>query len=106
VVSARASVLVVELAGILLLPNNLDLPEGIAIPIAAYSAVLYSERRLVVAALLVAAAAGLLAFSDRAQIPTGAVPLLGVAVLIASYSAALYGDRRVVIAALLFAATA
>jgi signal transduction histidine kinase len=103
---APVTVLVVELAGIALLPNNLDLPEGIAILIAAYSAAHYSEKRLLVAGLLVATALGLLALGDRAQIPTGAVPLLGVAVLIAAYSAALRGDRRLVVAALLFAATA
>ena len=103
---APVAVLVVELAGIALLPNNLDLPEGIAILIAAYSAALSSSRRLVVAGLLVAAAGGLLAFTDRTQIPISLVPLLGVAVLIAAYSAALYGDRRLVVAALLFAAAA
>jgi signal transduction histidine kinase len=103
---APVAVLVVELAGIALLPNNLYLPEGIAILIAAYSAARYSERHQLVGGLLVATAAGLLAFGDRAQIPTGAVPLLGVAVLIAAYSAALRGDRRLVVAALLFAATA
>jgi signal transduction histidine kinase len=102
---APVAVLAVELAGVALLPNSLDLPEGIAVLVAAYSAAMYSDRRLLVSALLVGAAAGLLAFGDRAQIPTGLVPLLGVAVLIAGYSAALYGDRRLVVAALLFAAT-
>ena len=68
---APVTVLVVELAGVALLPNNLDLPEGIAILIAAYSAARYSERRLLVDGLLVATAAGLLAFGDRTQIPTG-----------------------------------
>jgi signal transduction histidine kinase len=100
------AVLVVELAGIALLPNNLDLPEGIAVLIAGYSAARYSERRLLVGGLLVATAVALLVLSDRAQIPTGVVPLLGVAVLIAAYSAALHDDRRLVVAALLFAATA
>jgi signal transduction histidine kinase len=84
----------------------LDLPEGIAVLIAAYSAVLYSTRRALVVALLIAASAGLLAFGDRAQIPTGLVLLLGVAVLIAAYSAALHGDRGLVVAALLLVAAA
>jgi signal transduction histidine kinase len=103
---APVVVLIVELAGVALLPNDLDLPEGIAVLIAAYSAVLHSSRRLVVAALLVVAAAGLLAFGDRPQIPTGLVALLGVAVLIAAYSAALHGERGPAVAALFFAAAA
>ena len=103
---APVVVLVVELAGIALLSNELNLPEGIGVLIAAYSAARYSTRRAVVAALLVATAAALLAIGDRAKIPTGMVPLLGVAVLIAAYSSALYGDRRLVAAALLFVAAA
>ena len=103
---APVVVLVVELAGIALLSNELDLPEGIAALIAAYSAARYSTRRGVVATLLVATAAALLAIGDRAKIPAGMVPLLGVAVLIGAYSTALYGDRRLVAAALLFVAAA
>jgi hypothetical protein len=103
---APVVVLAVELAGIALLPNNLDLLEGIAVLIAAYSAALHGARREVVAVLLVGAAVGLLAFSDREQIPTDMVPLLGVAVLIAAYSIALHGDRRLLAAALLLVAAA
>jgi signal transduction histidine kinase len=61
------------------LPNRLDLPQGIAVLIAAYSAAFYSDRRLVVAALLVAAAAWLLAFGGTVRIPSGLVPLVLVA---------------------------
>jgi signal transduction histidine kinase len=99
-------VLAVELAGVALLSNELHLPEGIAVLIAAYSATLYSARPVVVAALLVATGVVLLAIGDRAQLPTGLTLLLGVAVLIATFSAALYRDQRLVVAALLFLAAA
>jgi signal transduction histidine kinase len=103
---APVHVLLMELVGVALLPSSLALPAGIAVLFAAYSAALYSDRHVLVAALLVGAAAGLLAFGDRAQIPTGLVPLLGLAVLIAAYFAANHGDHRLVVAALLFVAAA
>jgi signal transduction histidine kinase len=76
---APVAVLVVEVAGVVALPNRLDLPQGIAVLIAAYSAAFYSDRRLVVAALLVAASAWALAFGGTVRIPNGLVPLVLVA---------------------------
>jgi signal transduction histidine kinase len=77
--AAPVAVLVVEVAGLVVLGNRLDLPQGIAVLIAAYSAALYSDRRLLVAALLVAASAGTLAFGGTVHIPNGLVPLVLVA---------------------------
>jgi signal transduction histidine kinase len=76
---APVAVLVLEVAGVIALPNRLELPQGAALLIAAYSAVFYSERRLIVAALLVAASASALAFGGTVQIPSGLVPLVLVA---------------------------
>jgi signal transduction histidine kinase len=76
---APVAVLVVEVAGVVALPNRLDLPQGIAVLIAAYSAAFYSDRRLLVAALLVAASGWALAFGGTVRIPNGLVPLLLVA---------------------------
>jgi signal transduction histidine kinase len=76
---APVAVLVVEVAGVVALPNRLDLPQAVAVLIAAYSAVFYSDRRLVVAALLVAASAWALAFGGTVRIPNGLVPLLLIA---------------------------
>jgi signal transduction histidine kinase len=103
---APVHVLVMELVGVALLPSGLAVSAGIAVLFAAYSAALHSDRHVLVAALLVAAAAVLLAFGDRTQIPTGLVPFLGLAVLIAAYFAANHGDHRLVVAALLFVAAA
>ena len=77
--AAPVAVLVVEVAGVVVLPNRLNWPEGIALLIAAYSAAFYSDRRLIVAALLVAAAGWLLAFGGVVSIPSGLVPLVLVA---------------------------
>ena len=71
--------LAVEVAGVVLLPRYLDLPQGIAILVAAYSAALYSDKRVVVVALLVTASAWIWAFGGRAQIPGGLIPILLVA---------------------------
>lgn len=76
---APVAVLAVEVAGVVALPARLDLPQGVAVLIAAYSAAFYSDRRVVVAALLVAAAGWLLAFGGQARIPRGLVPVLLVA---------------------------
>lgn len=76
---APVAVLVVEVAGVVLLPRHLYLPQGVAVLLAAYSAAFYSDRRLVVAALLVAACASTLAFGSTVQIPNGFIPLVLVA---------------------------
>ena len=73
------AVLVVEVVGIVLVPSHLNWPQGIAVLIAAYAAAFYSGRRLVVAALLLAASAWLWAFGGPVTIPSGLVPLLLVA---------------------------
>jgi signal transduction histidine kinase len=53
---APGAVLVVEIAGLAILPRDLGPPQAIALLIAAFSAALYSDRRALVAALLLAAA--------------------------------------------------
>ncbi|MBV9416363.1 MAG: hypothetical protein JO363_15380 [Solirubrobacterales bacterium] len=76
---APVAVLAVEVLGVALLPSRLDLPEGIAVLIAAYSAALYSDRRFTVAALVLAAAALFFAFGGRVAIPRALVPFVLVA---------------------------
>jgi signal transduction histidine kinase len=76
---APVTVLAIELAGVVLIPTRLNWPAGIAFLIAAYSAAFYSERRAIVAALLVAAAAWLFVFGGQVNIPSGLAPLLLVA---------------------------
>jgi signal transduction histidine kinase len=61
------------------IPNQLNWPAGIAFLIAAYSAAFYSDRRVAVAALLLATAAWLFAFGGQVNIPSGLAPLLLVA---------------------------
>jgi hypothetical protein len=68
-------VLVVEVAGVVALPDRLDFPAGIAILFAAYSAVLLSTRRWLVAALLVGASAWQVAYGGDVTIPSSLVPL-------------------------------
>ena len=77
--TAPLAVLAVVVAGVVALTDYLYVPQGIALLIAAYSAVLYSDRRVVVAALLITAAAWLLAFSGEARIPARFAPLLLIA---------------------------
>src|SRR5262249_21230838 len=72
-------VLVVEVAGVVVLPDRLDFPAGIAFLLAAYTAVLYSTRRWIVAALLAGASAWQLAFGGSVQISKPLVPLFLVA---------------------------
>lgn len=96
---APVAVLAVEVAGVMLLPRYLDLPQGIAILIAAYSAALYSDRRVVVIALLVAASAWIWAFSGRAQIPGGLIPILLVAPVWLAGSAIRRREQRAVASA-------
>jgi signal transduction histidine kinase len=74
--TAPLAVLSVEVAGVVALPKQLDLPQGVAFLIAAYAATLYSDRRVVVALLLVTSAAWLLAFGGEVKIPSGLAPLL------------------------------
>jgi signal transduction histidine kinase len=92
---APVTVLAVEVGCLLTVPNHLQLPQGVAVLIAAYSAALYSDRRVVVAALLVAAAAWLLAFGGTAQIPNGLVPILLVAPVWLAGSALRRREQRV-----------
>ena len=77
--TAPLAVLVVEVAGVIALPSKLDLPQGVAFLIAAYAATLYSDRRAVVAVLLITSGAWLLAFAGELKIPSGIAPLLLVA---------------------------
>lgn len=70
------TVLALEVVGIALVTNSLQWPQGVAVLIAAYSAAFYSARRLLVAALLLAASAWLWAFGGQVTIPSGLVPLL------------------------------
>ena len=74
--TAPLPVLALEVVGVALATNSLQWPQGVAVLIAAYSATLYSDRQLVVAALLVAASAWLWAFGGTVRIPSGLVPLL------------------------------
>jgi signal transduction histidine kinase len=73
---APVGVVLVEVAGVVLLPKSLGWPEGVAVLIAAYSAALHSDSRGLVLALLLFAAAWLLAFGGGATIPRGLVPFL------------------------------
>jgi signal transduction histidine kinase len=70
------TVLALEVVGIVLLAGDLKWPQGVAVLIAAYSAAFYSDRRWVVAALLVAASACLWSFDKTVRIPSGLVPLV------------------------------
>jgi signal transduction histidine kinase len=73
------AVLVVEVVGVALIATHLELPQGVAVLMAAYAAAFYSDQRLVVGALLVAAAAWIYASGSVARIPSGLVPILLVA---------------------------
>ena len=73
---APVVVLAVEVAGIVLLTNDLGWPEGVAALIATYSAALYSNKRMLVLALLLLAAGALLAVGKQVTIPNGLVPFL------------------------------
>jgi signal transduction histidine kinase len=73
---APLAILAVEAAGVGVLRNNLGLPQGVALLIAAFSAALYSDQRVIVAALLLAVSAWLLAFGGGVQVPNGLVPFL------------------------------
>jgi signal transduction histidine kinase len=96
---APVAVLVVEVAGVMVLPNHLNLPGGIAVLIAAYSAALYSDHRSVVAGLLLVAAAWLLAFGGTVQVPSALAPLLLVAPVWLAGSAIRKREQRAVASA-------
>jgi signal transduction histidine kinase len=91
---APVTVLAIEVAGLILLPDRLNWPAGIAFLIAGYSAAFYSDRRVVVAALLLATAAWLFAFGGQVNIPSGLVPLLLVAPLWLAGSAMRRREQR------------
>ena len=93
---APVTVLAIEVAGVVLIPSRLNWPAGIAFLIAGYSAAFYSDRRVVVAALLLATAAWLFAFGEQVNIPTGLVPLLLVAPLWLAGSAMRRREQRAV----------
>jgi signal transduction histidine kinase len=76
--TAPLAVLAVEVVGVVLVAN-LIWPQGVALLTAAYSASFYSDRRLVVAALLVGVSAWLLVFAGTVRIPRGLIPLVLVA---------------------------
>jgi signal transduction histidine kinase len=65
--------------GVVLLPDRLDFPAGIAILFAAYSAVLFSTRRWLVAALLVGVSAWQIAYGGEVTISKSLVPLYLIA---------------------------
>jgi signal transduction histidine kinase len=91
---APVAVLVVEVVGLVLLPSRLDLPEGVAFLIAAYSAALHSDRRVLVGALLIGGGAWFVAFGNQAQIPRDLVPVVLVApVWLAGSAMRLRGHR-------------
>jgi signal transduction histidine kinase len=77
--TAPLAVLAVEVVGVVLVRNPVIWPEGVALLISAYAASFYSDRRLVVAVLLVGVSAWLLAFSGTVRIPRGLIPLVLVA---------------------------
>jgi signal transduction histidine kinase len=99
---ARAAplvVLAVEVAGVVALPNHLELPQGVAFLIAAYSAALYSDRRVAVAILLITSAAWLFAFAGELKIPSGVAPLLLVAPVWLAGSAMRRREHRAAVSA-------
>jgi signal transduction histidine kinase len=76
---APIAVLAIEVAGLVLIPDRLSWPAGIAFLIAGYSAAFYSDRRVAVALLLLATAAWLFVFGGQVNVPSGLVPLVLVA---------------------------
>jgi signal transduction histidine kinase len=69
-------VLALEVLGVVVLTNSLKLPQGVALLVAAYSAAFYSDRRMVVAALMVLASIWLWVFGGTVTIPSGLAPLV------------------------------
>jgi signal transduction histidine kinase len=91
---APVTVLAIEVVGVMVIPDRLNWPAGIAFLIAGYSAAFYSDRRVIVATLLVAAAAWLFAFGARVNIPSGLVPLILVAPVWLAGSAMRHREQR------------
>jgi signal transduction histidine kinase len=96
---APLTVLAIEVAGVMLIPRHLNWAAGIAFLIAGYSAAFYSDRRVVVAGLLLAAAGWLFAFGGQANIPSGLVPLVLVAPVWLAGDAMRRRERRAVASA-------
>ncbi|MBV9002420.1 MAG: hypothetical protein JO304_25415 [Solirubrobacterales bacterium] len=96
---APVTILAIEVAGVVLILGRLNWPAGIAFLIACYSAAFYSDRRVLVAALLLAAAAWLFAFGGQVNIPSGLVPLVLVAPLWLAGSAMRRREQRAVASA-------
>jgi signal transduction histidine kinase len=93
--TAPLEVLAIEVVGVMLVPSHLNWPQGVAVLLAAYSAAFYSDRRMVVAALLIVTAAWLWAFSGDVTIPAGLVPLVLVAPVWLAGSAMRRREQRV-----------
>ena len=89
------TVLAVEVAGVVAVSARLDVPQGVAVLIAACAAAFYSDRRVVVAGLVAVAAAWLWAFGGQAKIPRGLVPVLLVAPVWLAGSAMRRREQRV-----------
>jgi signal transduction histidine kinase len=96
---APLTVLAIEIAGVVVIPDRLSWPAGIAFLIAGYSAAFFSDRRVVVAALLLGTAAWLFAFGGQVNIPSGLVPLVLVAPLWLAGSAMRRREQRAVASA-------
>jgi signal transduction histidine kinase len=73
---APVAVLIVEIAGLVLVPRDLAAPQAIALFIAAYSAALYSDRRVLVPALLLVAAAVASALAGTLPVARWLLPFL------------------------------
>jgi signal transduction histidine kinase len=91
---APVAVLAVEVVGVLVLGDRLDLPEGIAVLIAVFSASLHSDRTVLVLGLMLAAAACSLAFGGQVTIPQELVPFLLLAPAWLAGSAMRQRERR------------
>ncbi len=73
---APEAVLVVEIAGLALVPRDLAAPQAIALFVAAFSAALYSRRRLLVPALLLGAATTASALAGALPVARWLLPFL------------------------------
>jgi signal transduction histidine kinase len=73
---APVAVLVVEIAGVALVPRDLAPPQAIALLIGGYSAALYSDRRVLVPALLLVGAAAASALAGPLVVASWLLPFL------------------------------
>jgi len=96
---APVTVLAIEIAGVVVLRNRLNWPAGVAFLIAGYSAAFYSDKRVVVATLLLATAAWLFLVGGQVNIPSGLVPLVLVAPVWLAGSAMRRSEHRAVASA-------